>query len=181
MKNTLKKILAVTAIVTVVTLALVVSAPAQYFAGTAPKGVNPLPNNSVTTLVVPLLTTNLCPASATTNLASPTSAIELPAGKDVGLLVEGYFTSNNVSFAVEYQLSPDQVHWSWPCNELHSGLVSSNTVSFKVPLVLSNSTTYPFTFFRVYAVKIEGTNDCYVSNSFLTYKSTPGAVTPYSR
>lgn len=159
-------------IIAVLALATVF-AGAQYFPGTSPKAFNVIPNNEGTPIVVPLFGTNVVTNATTQALSTPTSAIEIPGGRDVGLLVQGTIITNNATVTLNYQLSPDNANWTWPPLTVGTGLVSSNaSPTFKVPVTLSNSVTYPFRYVRFYSVTVD-TNSCYVSNAIVVYKSNP--------
>jgi hypothetical protein len=153
---------------------------AQYFAGTSPTAFNKIPNNESTCIVIPLYTTNLLTASAVTNLPTAMKGLELPNGRDVGLLVVGTMATNNIQFTVNYLLSPDNVHWYWPPMTVSSGVVASNTTAaFAVGLNILNSNTYPNRYFKITSFTI-GTNSLYISNAVFHYKSNPQANN-YSR
>jgi hypothetical protein len=150
-----------------------VFASAQYFAGTSPKAFNVIPNNEGTPIVVTLFGTNVVTNATTRALTTPTSAIEIPGGRDVGILLQGTIITNNADVTVNYQLSPDNANWTWPPLTITPGVISSNaSPTFKVPVTLSNSVTYPFRYFRVYSATA-GTNSLYLSNAIVVYKSNP--------
>jgi hypothetical protein len=157
-----------------------VFAMAQYFPGTPAKAFNVIPNNEGTPIIVNLQGTNVVTNATTRALTTPSNAIEIPAGRDVGILVQGTIITNNANPTLNYQLSPDNANWTWPPLTIATGVISSNTTpTFKVPITLSNSVTYPFRYLRFYSVTA-GTNSIYVSNAIVVYKSNPQANN-YSR
>lgn len=163
----MKKQLLIAAMLAV--MALTVNA--QYFGGTSPRAFNAIPNNEGTVIIIPLCTTNIV-TNATTRTVTM-SGMELPGGRDLGLLFKGTIITNNAQFTVNYQLSPDNVNWTWPYSTLSSGVIASNTVAtYAAQLTLSNSVTYPFRYWKIYSITA-GTNSLYVSNAVAVYKTDP--------
>lgn len=141
----------------------------QTIAGTALRTYNSIPQNEGTHFTVPLTLTKKLEAGTTTNLV--TGMIELPAGRDLGMMVNGFIITNNAQFTIYYRLSPNGVNWSWPPNSISSGVVASNqTPAFSLFLVLSNSVTYPNRYVRLSSVTV-GTNSCFISNAVFFYKN----------
>ena len=127
--------------------------------------------NEGTVIIIPLCTTNIV-TNATTRTVTM-SGMELPGGRDLGLLFKGTIITNNAQFTVNYQLSPDNVNWTWPYSTLSSGVIASNTVAtYAAQLTLSNSVTYPFRYWKIYSITA-GTNSLYVSNAVAVYKTDP--------